>query len=174
MSLSVMSEDDFWQLIGSVKSKTGSGEDDLEDFADELRRRLAKLAPEAILGFHLRLTALEDLAYRWDLWGAAALINGGCSDDGFVYFRRWLIAQGRRAWDAALADPDSLARHIRDGDEAEFEELGYVAQEAFAAVSGSQLELPPRVFPEQPIGSPWVDDDLPKLFPRIAKKVGVS
>ena len=27
-----------------------------------------------------------DAAYRWSLWGAAYVINGGCSDDGFEYF----------------------------------------------------------------------------------------
>jgi hypothetical protein len=29
------------------------------------------------------------------MWVAAYLMNGGCSDDGFDYFRGWLIAQGR-------------------------------------------------------------------------------
>ena len=37
-----------------------------------------------------------DDSYRWDLWGAAYLANGGCSDDGFDYFRGWLIGQGRK------------------------------------------------------------------------------
>ena len=31
-------------------------------------------------------------AYTWDLWGAADVIHGGCSDDGFEYFRRWLVS----------------------------------------------------------------------------------
>jgi hypothetical protein len=35
-------------------------------------------------------------------------LNGGCSDDCFVYFRCWLLAQGRASWEAALGDPDSL------------------------------------------------------------------
>jgi hypothetical protein len=52
-------------------------------------------------------------SYRWDLWGAAYLINGGCSDDGFDYFRGWLLSQGRAIWQATLADPDSLADHPR-------------------------------------------------------------
>ena len=52
-----------------------------------------------------------DRAYRQELWGAAYLINGGCSDDGFVYFLGWLIAQGRDVYQAALPDPDSLVSH---------------------------------------------------------------
>jgi hypothetical protein len=53
-------------------------------------------------------------SYRWELWGAAYLIGGGgCSDDGFDDFRGWLLGQGRATWQAALADPDSLADHPR-------------------------------------------------------------
>ena len=48
-------------------------------------------------------------AYHWDLWGAAYLINGGCSDDGFEYFRRWLVLQGRDVFQAAVSNPDTLA-----------------------------------------------------------------
>ncbi len=43
-------------------------------------------------------------------------LNGGCSDDcfvyfRFVYFRCWLLAQGRATWEAALCDPDSVVDH---------------------------------------------------------------
>ena len=48
-------------------------------------------------------------SYRWDLWSAAYLANGGCSGDGFDYFRGWLIGQGRTAYETVLADPDALA-----------------------------------------------------------------
>ena len=37
-------------------------------------------------------------SYDWNLWGAAYLMKGGCSDDAFDYFRGWLVAQGRRVW----------------------------------------------------------------------------
>lgn len=40
---------------------------------------------------------------------AASLILGGCSDDGFEYFRGRLIAQGREVFERSVADPDSLA-----------------------------------------------------------------
>jgi hypothetical protein len=48
-------------------------------------------------------------SYRSSLWAAAYVINGGCSDDGFDYFRGWLMLQGREAFGQAVADPDSLA-----------------------------------------------------------------
>jgi Protein of unknown function (DUF4240) len=49
-------------------------------------------------------------SYHWDLWGAAYLLNFGSSDDGFDDFRGWLLAQGRAVWEAALRDPDGLAK----------------------------------------------------------------
>jgi hypothetical protein len=48
-------------------------------------------------------------SYVAQLWAAAFVINGGCSDDGFEYFRGWLITRGREVFERALADPDSLA-----------------------------------------------------------------
>ena len=34
-------------------------------------------------------------AYRWDIWAIAFIINGGCSDDGFEYFRGWLVRKAK-------------------------------------------------------------------------------
>ena len=68
------------------------------------------------------------------MWGAAYVIHGGCSDDGFEYFRRWLISRGRKAYEAALADPDSLAQlDVRPGPNGvwEFERIYYVAMKVF-------------------------------------------
>jgi hypothetical protein len=43
------------------------------------------------------------------LWAAAYVINGGCSNDGFEYFRGWLIVQGREVFEHVVADPGTLA-----------------------------------------------------------------
>lgn len=91
------------------------------------------------------------LATAWDLCGAAARIFGGwCCDDGFRYFRRWLVGQGRATFESAVALPDSLAgvpaitrlagRHRRDWDDEEewpeWESLDYVAKDAYESVTG--------------------------------------
>jgi hypothetical protein len=46
---------------------------------------------------------------RSSLWAAAYVINGGCSDDGFDYFRAWLMLQGQGTFGQAVADLDSPA-----------------------------------------------------------------
>ena len=48
-------------------------------------------------------------SYRSSLWAAVYVINGGCSHDGFDYFRGWLMLQGRETFGQAVADPGSLA-----------------------------------------------------------------
>lgn len=59
----------------------------------------------------------------------------GCSDDGFIDFRAWLIAQGRDVYLSALADPDSLAEVTPYGDCC-FETLSYVGDYAYEQLTG--------------------------------------
>lgn len=64
-----------------------------------------------LLACHERFDQVHAAVYRWDLWAAACLIGGGCSDDSFIDFRAGLIAQGRQWYQEAAASPDSLADH---------------------------------------------------------------
>jgi Protein of unknown function (DUF4240) len=70
-----------------------------------------------------------------DLWGAAYTINGGASDDGFYYFRCWLIGMGKDIYEAAVADPDSLADVVDPKIDA-YAEIYAAAHQACMAVSG--------------------------------------
>jgi hypothetical protein len=98
----MMDEKRFWDLI-APSIRHSQDEQQLALQAD-----LERLEPDEILAFHSRLWDLLGRAYRVDLWAAAYLIRGGCSDDSFLYFRCWLLARGKKVFEAALADPDSL------------------------------------------------------------------
>jgi hypothetical protein len=114
-------------------------------------------------------------AYTWDLWAAAYVINGGCSDDGFEYFRAWLISRGSDTFEKALADPDSLAS-LRglEPDECELESLLYVAAEAYEEAAESELPESKVKRPSKPAGKRWSEegDDLAKRVPKLWKKFG--
>jgi hypothetical protein len=101
----------FWTLVEQTK------DGDCQQHAERLTARLRQLGPTGILAFQAIWDQLMDESYRWDLWGAAYLANGGCSDDGFDYFRGWLIGQGRKVYETVLADPDSLAVHADGRDQ---------------------------------------------------------
>ena len=131
---------------------------------------MKKLSRDQIVAFDNDFHRASAAAYRWDLWGAAYVINGGCSDDGFMDFRSWLIAQGRAVYDAAMADPESLADHIKE-DYATFEEFAYVAVEVFEKKTGEDFPDTGIRYAAEPEGSRWEEEDLDGMFPRLTAKV---
>ena len=90
---------EFWEHIEKTRRK------DPDAHVERLIARLAKLPPNKIIEFAHRWNELHRASYNWNLWGAAYLINGGCSDDGFDYFRDWLLLQGRKVYEGALKNP---------------------------------------------------------------------
>jgi hypothetical protein len=98
-----MDTDEFWDIVETARSNTA---EDLP-FHEALVDLLARRSPQDILRYEERFDAL----YRWDVWAAAYLIGGGCSDDSFMDFRAGLTAQERHWYERAAAAPDSLAVH---------------------------------------------------------------
>ena len=132
-----------------------------------MRAELRELSLQEIISFEVAFRRYLNEAYTWDLWGAAYVIHGGCSDDGFEYFRRWLVSRGRDVYEAALADPDSLAQlNIRPGPDGvcEFEAIYYVAGQIFKE-KGGQGDVRDYSEPEAglggpgPSGEPFEDDE---------------
>jgi hypothetical protein len=182
-----MDHEEFWTLIESTK---GGG---CEQHAQRLEARLRALPPNQILAFERRQRQLLAEAFRWDLWGAAYLIQGGCSDDGFEFFRGWLIGQGRAVFEAALRDPDSLAEHpqVRPVTPATrwdlllaCEALLEVAADAYETITGEELTDVYEPDPELrhrlqhgPAGDDWdFDDDgeMRRRYPKLWAKLGLD
>ena len=135
----VIDEDRYWQIIHDTKARSGGDQGRQEDLLVEA---LEKLPLQDIVGFRLRTDKLLYDTYDQHLWCAGYIMNGGLSDDGFEYFRLWLIGQGREIFDRAKANPDSLADLDEDdimGQEFWFEPLWYVALTAFENKTGKRL-----------------------------------
>ncbi len=166
-----MNDAEFWKIIRQAGSEADG---DLDAIIGAVHEQLTKLTPSEIKSFNAIMGAKVAAAYTWKLWGAAYLMNGGCSDDGFEYFRGWLVAQGKSVYEAALADPDSLAK-IADpeNDEYECEEILYVAMNAYEEVAGEDLDLTPSAEAPKPSGDEWDfedPDENAKYLPRLARK----
>lgn len=161
-----MNEQKFWQLIGAVKKEAGAN---FESRPGVLQEHLLSLETKEIQSFQQRYEALLLEANSWSLWGAAYLMNGGCSDDGFKYFRDWLISEGEKIFKDAVANPDSLASVARR-DYFELESFGYAALKAYAAKGAGELERDFKVEYAVTAGSEWAESDLPQLFPALAAK----
>jgi hypothetical protein len=161
-----MNEQKFWQLIEAVKNEAGTN---VEARAAVLQKHLLSLVPEEIQSFQQRYEALLLEANSWGLWGAAYLMNGGCSDDGFKYFRDWLISEGERTFKGAVANPDSLAS-VAGREYFELESFGYAAFKAYAAKGAGELDRDFKVEYAVTSGDEWAESDLPRLLPALATK----
>lgn len=174
-----MDERRFWQLIeDAVRAAPGHDMDAADRQAAALEANLASLPGADINAFQRILDAKRNLAFRWDLWGAAYLMNGGCSDDCFDYFRGWLIGRGRKVFEAAIRDPDSLAEFAADpaasephGGARECERFLSVARVAYRRVAGREMPDTDVPFVREPVGKRWEEDGLPKLLPGIARRM---
>ena len=71
-------------------------------------KRLAEIDAAEIVEFGAIFNEYSSGAYTWELWAAAYLIGGGCSDDGFLDFRGWLISK-EKVYERTLQDPQSRA-----------------------------------------------------------------
>lgn len=127
-----MNQVQFWDVIAKACQFDVH---QAEEWDQKLRAALMQFEPAEIVEWNHIFDRLAARAYTVDLWGAAYTINGGASDDGFYYFRCWLIGMGRDVYEAAVANPDSLADVVEPGIDAEAEIYG-AAHQAWIAVTG--------------------------------------
>ena len=141
---------EFWSLIEAARAQTAdAGQDSGKAVAAVLIDRLAATSELTIFEFEQHFETLHSALYRWDVWAAAYLINGGCSDDSFMDFRAALIAHGRDWYERAAQNPDALADHpevraVAAGESsfALFEELvNYVASHAYEQLCGEGTDI---------------------------------
>lgn len=160
-----MNTDKFWSIVESARD----GASDCDEIAQNLKGSLEELSPEDILGFQKQVWQRLGESYRWDLWAIAYIVNGGCSDDGFEYFRGWLIAQGRQYFEAALRDPQNAAE-LAEPDANECEDILYVAASVYKTKTGQHPSRGDLQMPREPAGVRWEQDDLPELYPELYER----
>ncbi|MFC7545395.1 DUF4240 domain-containing protein [Plantactinospora sp. GCM10030261] len=173
-----MRTDDFWAVIEQARA----GDDGAAPaIAARAAAELADGEPDQIADWHRHLGRVLTASQQADLWGAAYLINGGCSADDFDNFRGWLIAQGRQVFARAVADPDSLAdlpavrQAATTGEEFGSADMLEIGQRAYAKATAT--ELPPAVDPAERVESDdfWDFDDADEVrrrMPRLAELFG--
>ncbi|MBC1475162.1 DUF4240 domain-containing protein [Listeria grandensis] len=183
-----MNKKKFWKIIKKTIVRGGA---DIDERAEVLEKLLSKLKPDDIVKWQLILAEYLEVSKVDRLWAAAYLLNDGASDDGFDYFRAWLISLGEAGFLAILEDPDLLGELLQDGIDddflAEFEEIMYISSDVYLEKTGEddeevffqacdQLALTTDeksaihadiILPE---ALEWdEDDDLESIFPKIAR-----
>ena len=188
-----MTETEFWALIEKSKQKIKNDRDEQTEF---LSNHLSQQPEEEIFSFARHFGRFYRQSYTSHLWCVAYIAMGGCSDDGFDYFRGWLISQGEQTFQSAIQNPDSLLiafNKLRRTDEdgyPEFEEMLSVPLDAYRKKKGLEDSdegkyketadeyydklreiAPPEPFPD--IQFDWSDEDedsMKKICPKVFKK----
>lgn len=168
----------FWEMIETARSQASDPADG-QEVADQASTLLAARPHEEIVAAQQILWDLMADSYRSPLWAAAYLINGGCSDDGFEYFRGWLISQGRDVFERIGAEPDGLAdlpavrAAASDGMEIECEEMLSIAWNAHKMATGRQLPADAFTVRYGELDPAWKFDfddrtEMARRLPRLA------
>jgi Protein of unknown function (DUF4240) len=173
----MMTLDEWWGIVERARA-AADDPDDCYAVADEVRRILTTMPASQIVAFCQPMWDLLAASYSWDLWAAAYTINGGASDDGFEYFRGWLLTQGRRAFESAVADPDALAGFPavidahRRGIDLDCEEMLGVAWSTYQQMTGEELPQDAFTISYPDLGPlEWDFEDRAEFatrFPRLA------
>ena len=180
----------FWTLIDNARARAESP----VDVAAQLVELLAQRDERDILLWGQIFGEYQRLSYKNRLWAAAYVINGGCSDDSFDYFRAWLTAQGRYVFLDALADPENLAEYddiepydsfdedmLDVGCAAYFRKHGLTQRDYDrfdAALDAHPLDerekaaMLAEIRFAADIDAEWDEDELDSLLPRLSERFG--
>jgi hypothetical protein len=169
-----MRTDDFWAVIGRATADRPSSPGEV---AKRAAADLATHDPEEIVAWARHLDKVMVASCTQDLWAAAYLIHGGCSEEGFDNFRGWLIAHGREAVARSVQSPDSLAdvpvvrAAVETGAVFEAEEVLTIAAEAYRQATGSELPAGERPVTRPDAAELWDfdnEEEMRRRLPRLS------
>lgn len=174
-----MDKQEFWHIINFSKQNAA---DDNEIQEALLIKTLAQYAPNDIVEFECLLRQCLEEADDFTVMAAEKIIEGSVTDDSYIYFRCWLVAQGEEVFTEAVRNPDELSQVEADGLATDFEPLLYVSTAAYKIKTGQQEEDEsfPRGraserglsydFGSHTKGKDWTPEQLPTLLPKLWAK----
>lgn len=178
-----ITEEQFWELLDLARTK---GEDQ-EEQLEWLTSHLSKRTVHEIVAFDTHLHRNIKSSYTSQLWAAAYIIMGGCSDDCFDYFRGWLLFQGKETYEACIQNPERLLpvlESLEENDFPQIEELTlYYGQTVYEEKTGIDDDtyftlyhvLSDETFEDADIEFDWDEDDeerLKAMFPGLWEAYG--
>ncbi|OLR93245.1 DUF4240 domain-containing protein [Actinokineospora bangkokensis] len=166
-----MDENTFWSLVDRARQS------DPDEVGEALEVVLRDVGTADLVSFEQTYHRVAARAYTWEVWGAAYVAMGGCSDDSFDYFRAWLVGRGEDAFHRVVADPDSLADLVAGSGDAgdpedwmEDEALLGAADTVHEDRTGDHITFT-EPLPDPDLGEEWDFDDEPEMrrrYPRLA------
>lgn len=153
----------FWTLISEARKSS----ENKYDFIDNLKTILEAFQPVELRNFQKHLLIKLNELNIWDIWALAYIVRRGCGDDGFDYFKAWVISKGHQAYMSILALEEQNLKNIFDEDP-QLEELFYLAQEIYEDKTGDIMK-PVKVKQQKITGKKWTEENLELMFPSLCK-----
>lgn len=171
--------DQFWLLVDNAV-QTSNGNNSLKE--KYLTAELEKRSLDEIINFEIAFRQCVIDADDFKVMAAQKIITNYVSDDTYLYFRCWLIGQGRQVYTETLKNPDYLANIINKEDRCSWEGIMYVATNAYSRKTGREedetfprniaskmgLDYDLRTPPTK--GAGWTQDQFPALLPKLWMK----
>lgn len=167
-----MDERRFWEIVESARRDFGRR---MKDRCDALEGMVSALPMEDALEFARLFGAAMERAHRPDLlWAAELILGERAREEDFRAFKAGLISRGRKAFEAALANPEALADDRFEEDAWRCLDYEWAVSDGIARASGGAV-------PEGLLGSRgvpraegWEESQAASRFPRLFGKFGFA
>ncbi len=174
-----MDRQEFWQIMEWSLAKSHNNQQVQENLVIE---KLVTYTPSQIIDFEIILRQLLKEANDYTVAAAEKIMQAWVSDNPYLYFRCWLISQGKNTFEATIKNPDFLADKTDKHTNTDFETLLYVADKAYQQKTGKKVaddsfprnaavERDPQL--DYDMGAPptkgteWQTAQLPTLYPKL-------
>ncbi|MCL2386905.1 MAG: DUF4240 domain-containing protein [Defluviitaleaceae bacterium] len=135
-----MDRNKFWETIDKARAEVLKHSDNMEDIMEVLIEALRGYSDEEIAHWGQILVLYKELSYKSIIAAAYYVIDDHLSDDGFDYFRGWLITQGKTALLNALRNPDSILDLNPESEFVWCEGIDYAATCAYTKTTDLEVE----------------------------------
>jgi len=174
-----MDRQEFWQLMEWSLAKSHNNQQVQENLVIE---KLVTYSPSQIIDFEIILRQLLNEANEYTVAAAEKIMQGWVSDNPYLYFRCWLISQGKNTFSETIKNPEFLADRTDKHTNTDFENLLYLADKAYQQKTGKKAaddSYPSHVAVkrdphldyatgEPPTkGTAWQTAQLPALYPKL-------
>ncbi|MFE7503715.1 DUF4240 domain-containing protein [Promicromonospora sp. NPDC057488] len=167
-----MDAETFWLVVDEIRGRAEAvGTQREAALSDCVVDVLAgRLDAQGIVAFNGVASAFAHQADTLAMAAAMFLIEGYVSDDTFMDFRDGVILLGRRTFEAALTDPDSLVDHpIVAGATASARGAGLRREVSFESIVSSAVDAWVRVTGAEDEDDFWVAGSEPEHEARAAQ-----
>lgn len=153
----------FWNLIESCRTIS----EDKFEFIEKLSNKLEEFKSSEIRKFERIFRTKYEKLNREDLWALAYIVRKGCGDDGFDYFKAWVISKGQNAFNAINEMRTNEVQQYFDEDP-QLEEIMYLAENVYESKTG-ELMPPVKVKKNKMKKLNWTEESLETDFPELCE-----